>query len=234
MASTVASGRIRAVLFDLDGTLVDSLAAIVAGLGDTLERYAGRRPPRERIVAMVGLPLSKQVAVLDPVPPSEDAIRERVRFAETRFAAHSHLEAVFPHTKELLNLCRGSGIPTAIVTSKTRTEFEAFRTRHPWVEGVDAVVCSTDVERGKPSPDSALLARSLLEVSSGRVVFVGDSTFDVACARAAGCEAWAVAYGAGDRRSLEASLPDRLFEHPRELLQELRKAIDLHPCHARN
>lgn len=234
MASTAASGPIRAVLFDLDGTLVDSVEAIVAGLGDTFERYVGTRPSREQLIGLVGLPLRQQVIVLDPIPPEEEAILERIRFAETKFAEYSHLETVYPYTREILELCRRSGTPTAIVTSKTRTEFDAFRSRHSWVEAVDAVVCSTDVERGKPAPDSALRARSLLGAEAGRVVLVGDSTYDVACARAAGCEAWAVAYGAGDRRSLEATTPDRLLDRPKELLEELQQAIHACPCHVRS
>ncbi|MCX7799892.1 MAG: HAD family hydrolase [Fimbriimonadales bacterium] len=234
MGSAASSDRIRAVLFDLDGTLVDSLRTILAGLGDTLERFAGFRPRPEALQSLVGLPLSAQVVAFDQPGGAPVDVQERVRFAEERFEHHASLERVFPCTEEILMLCRRASVPSAIVTSKTRSEFQSFRTRHPWVDLVDAVVCSTDVPRGKPEPDSALCALRRLGVEGGRSVLVGDSTFDMECGRRAGCEVWAVAYGAGSLQALLGARPDRVLADQTELLRALEQEVVSFPCPARN
>ncbi|HWD40789.1 MAG TPA: HAD family hydrolase [Fimbriimonas sp.] len=217
----------RAALFDVDGTLVDSLAAIVLGLGDTFETFGGRRPGDSEIRAMIGLPLTKQMGRYGA---SDDVVAEMIPHAVERMEHHFHMETLFEPAVECLHVCRRNGIKTALVTSKNTQELAAFMKRFTGGSAVDVVVCSSDVPHPKPAPDSALLACERLGVSPSECVFIGDSVFDLRCGRAAGMASVAVSYGAGNREALLEESPDLLFDSPEDLLAWAQEAFLLSSC----
>ncbi len=223
-----------AVLFDVDGTLVDSMEMIVRGLGDVFERFKGRRPDRGEILALIGLPLRKQLRLYSDVEPTTEQIDEMVAFTLARFDELAEFESTFPAAIEALKLCHKQGLKTALVTSKCGVELSGFMKRFEGAHYVDATVCSTDVNHPKPNPESALLACERLGVSPSRTVMIGDSIYDLRCARGAGVAAIAVAYGAAERDALLAEKPDAMFEAPEDLLAWTQTAFLVTPCPARS
>jgi HAD superfamily hydrolase (TIGR01549 family) len=210
--------RFDAVLFDVDGTLVDSVEMIVLGLGDAFEKYLGNRPEDEQIRRLIGLPLHKQFGRFMETPPTEAQIKEMSSYTLERFEIHRHRERWFDSAIEALKLSHDHGIKTALVTSKNAEELAAFLPVFPGTPYLNASVCASDVSRPKPEPDSAILACERLGVARDKAVMVGDSVFDLRCARAAGISGIAVSYGAGLREDLLNEQPNALFDTPEELL----------------
>jgi pyrophosphatase PpaX len=217
----------QAVLFDVDGTLIDSLFFIAQGLGDAIDRFAGFRPEGSELKSLIGLPLMNQMALYAKDPRDID---EMAQFAMDRMRFHATQEQHFEGAVECLRLCHEHGIKTALVTSKNGAEFAEFFPNFSYRSYVDAAVCASDVSHPKPSPESAYLACERLGVTPNRCAFVGDSIYDMRCGRSAGMTCIAVAYGAGSRDLLEAEEPDMLFETPEALLEWATQSFTLTSC----
>lgn len=224
----------RAILFDLDGTLIDTLDMILRGLRDTYERFDGTSPEPSTIRKLIGLPLSSQVMAFAEKIGTDRELADRVAFAQDRFAAYSHLETIFPHTLEILKRCADCGLTRAIVTSKTATEFQAFLARNRWAEQLDALVCSSDVRHGKPAPDSAVAAMQKLGVEPHETILVGDSIFDIQCGNSAGCTTWGVGYGACSLEDLGAAGAKSVFQTQTELLAAITNQVLKPTCPAKS
>ena len=220
----------KAVLFDVDGTLVDSMAKIVMGLGDAIEHFAGKRPPDKEIQSLVGLPLSAQFKRYLPFEPSREQMDEMITYTIGRYDHHKHLERPFEPAIETLRLCQQAGLKTALVTSKNTAEMEIFLRGFVGKPYVDAYVCASDVPQPKPKPDSAIRACELLQVEPGDACFVGDSIFDMQCAHAAGNTPVAVAYGSVPAATLEKENPALILETPEALLEWAQRTLFQTTC----
>lgn len=209
----------KAILFDVDGTLVDSLEVIIAGLGEAYAKFADYRPPRNEIRALVGTPLRDQLKLFRKEPISPEMLAEAMEFAIEQFEANAHLEVFFGPAIEALRMAHADGIKTALVTSKSAREIAGFLTRFPAAHAVDATVCADDVTHPKPHSECVFLALEKLGVCAEEAVLVGDSVFDLQAARGAKVSTIAVAYGAGTLSDLLAEHPDILLRRPDELLE---------------
>lgn len=217
--------RFEAVLFDVDGTLVDSIDVIVRGLGDTFEQFFHIRPDDAEIRSLIGLPLSKQYGRYMTTTPTEEEVARMSLYTLNRYQFHRRTEKWFEPAIESLRICHESGVKTALVTSKNGQELAEFLPVFPGAAFVDTIVCASDVSHPKPDPESALLACERMDVDPSRAAMVGDSTFDMRCARRAGLSCIAVAYGAGSRATLLAERPELLFDTPEELLAWAKSAF---------
>jgi pyrophosphatase PpaX len=215
----------RAVLFDVDGTLVDSLEMFIRGLGDTYEHFLGKRPSPDDIKALCGIPLSKQMRLFQDSEPSDEQVEAMIDYALGRYTVHEEHEVHFPAAVATLELCHRRGVKTALVTSKNAVELSGFLKRFSGAEFVDFTVCASDVQHPKPAADSALLACRKLGVEPHEAVFIGDSIYDIRCARSAGVASVAVAYGAAHRDVLTSEMPDLLLDTPEELLEWAQSAF---------
>ncbi|HVL39543.1 MAG TPA: HAD-IA family hydrolase [Fimbriimonadaceae bacterium] len=219
MPSGIDLSQTQAVLFDVDGTLVDSLPMLIRGLGDTFERYVGFRPADAEIQAMIGMPLRVQLTRYHTKPVKESELAEMIAYTIDRYDAHEHLERLFAPAVETLRILHLAGIRTALVTSKNAEELRRFLLRFPGADDVDTTVCASDVTNPKPHPESAELACAKLNVQADRCVLIGDSIYDMQCGRRAGLKCVAVSYGSGLREELLAQQPDLLLETPEALLE---------------
>ncbi len=209
----------RALLFDVDGTLVDTLSALIPGLGDAYEQFIGFRPSEAEIRNLIGMPLRVQMRLFQQPEPSDERVAEMAAFAIQRFEAYKDREREFAPSVEALRLLHRNGYKTALVTSKSDVELASFLTRFAASDAVDTTVCASDVENPKPSPDSAFLACERLGVSPREAVFIGDSIYDMQCARSAGIATIAVSYGSSAEEALLAEHPDHLIRSPEQLLE---------------
>jgi len=224
----------KAALFDVDGTLVDSTDVIVRSLGDTYERYVGIRPGNDKIRALIGMPLQSQLRLFQSTPPSDDRLSEMISFAIGRFESNKSLETTFDASVEVLRMCHRSGIKTALVTSKNAVELELFLQRFPGADAVDETVCASDVHQPKPNAESAILACRKLGVAPHETVMIGDTVYDMRCARDAGVAPVAVGFGASTIESLLAETPAAFFETPELLLEWARESLLEYSCQERS
>jgi len=207
--------RYPVVLFDLDGTLIDSGPIILASMKHASLTVLGREPDEERVRAAIGGPgLVAQMRELNP-----ERVDELVEAYRTHNEPlHESLES-FLDVPELLPVLRQEGRRLGLVTAKRLRTIELALDRFPVLrETMDVVVGAEDTERHKPDPDPVLEALRRLDADAEDAVYVGDSPFDVRAAKAAGVGAIAVGWGGihADERLL-AEEPDALVHTAGEL-----------------
>lgn len=206
--------RFATVLFDLDGTVVDSGAIILASLRHATKTVLGETIPDERLLATVGgSGLASQMRDFDP-----ERVEELVRvYTEHNRPLHSELAAC-DGMLELLEELKRKGRKLGIVTAKRRATVElAFETVP--IEHLFAVVVAGDeTERHKPHPEPLLRALAQVGADAGTAAYVGDSPFDVQAAKAGGLAAVAVTWGRiHSRGRLAQEEPDHLVDTVEEL-----------------
>ena len=217
--ATIALVRFPVVLFDLDGTLIDSGPIIVASMKHAALAVLGRDVDEALLTAAIGGPgLVAQMRSLDP-----DRVDELVdAYREHNEPLHEQLEA-FWEVVEVLPRLRAQGRRLGIVTAKRRATVRLAFDRLPGLEdNFEVLVAAEDTERHKPDPDPLLEALSRLGADPAEAAYVGDSPFDVRAARAAGVFAVAVAWGGiHGEEVLSAEGPDAFVRHAEELLDVL-------------
>jgi len=210
---------VEAVLFDIDGTLIDTVELIVQALAYTYQRHLEVQLPREELRRLIGLPLAVQMRYLDDriARQADHAAMEADEIAY--YEANKHLERVIPEVVEAV--CRASlkGLKTALVTSKNRAELEHTMPRLKLQKVVNAVISANDTARPKPAPDPVIKALETLNTEAKHAVFIGDTVYDLTCGRAAGVQVAAVAWGAHLPDDLHAMQPDYYFKTPADLLK---------------
>jgi pyrophosphatase PpaX len=208
--------RYPTVLFDLDGTLIDSGAIILASFKHATRTVLEREIPETELAARVGgSNIYDQMRAID-----EAQADELVRvYREHNEPLHDELE-IFEGVEHLLARLKEEGRRLGIVTAKRRTTVELAFAVLPLERYFDAVVTSDMTERHKPDPAPVLAALELLGSEPSEAAFVGDSPFDVGAGQAAGVFTVAVAWG--NIHPVEALLEaDALVETPEELLDAL-------------
>jgi pyrophosphatase PpaX len=206
--------RYDPVLFDLDGTVVDSGAIILASLRHATKTVLGETIPDERLLATVGgSGLASQMRDFDP-----ERVDELVRvYTEHNLPLHAEL-AAFDGMLELLEDLKAEGRRLGIVTAKRRATVEVAFEHLPIRHLFDVVVAGDETERLKPQPDPLLLALERLGAEPEGAAYVGDSPFDVAAAKAAGMTAVAVTWGRiHEAERLAREDPDHLVDSAEEL-----------------
>jgi pyrophosphatase PpaX len=217
---------VKAILFDVDGTLIDSIDMVVAGLGDTYEKYSGVRPQDIAIRELIGKPLVDQMHLFGCSPKNNSELEEMMQYTISRYEAHSSLEKEFPHTIDALISCFKAGIKTALVTSRNQQELDELKSSFRGWEFAHEAICASHVTKPKPDPESAVLAMKKLGVKPTETVMIGDSVFDIRCAHGAGLRSGAALYGAGKSEDLLALAPDFVFTHPKDLLDWVSNLIE--------
>jgi pyrophosphatase PpaX len=210
--------RYSTVLFDLDGTLIDSGAMILASFRHATRTVLEREIPDAELAALVGgMNIHEQMRTLDA-----RHVDELVRvYREHNEPLHADLQA-FPGVENLLGELQAQGRKLGVVTSKRRRTVDLAFAVLPIERFFDAVVTSGDTERHKPNPEPVLLALERLGADRADAAFVGDSPFDVRAGKAAGVFSVGVSWGGlhSDERLVEAGA-DVVVHRPEDLLDVL-------------
>jgi pyrophosphatase PpaX len=214
--------RFPVVLFDLDGTVVDSGAIILASMRHAAKEVLGIEPPEDELMAAVGGPgLEAQMRSLAP---------DRVEELVTAYRAHNeplHDQlASCEGIDDVLVRLKDDGRRLGIVTAKRRATVELAFANVPLGHLFETVVGGDETEHHKPDPQPLLLAADRLHVRPDDCAYVGDSPFDIRAAKAAGMHAVAVTWGGiHSREKLEREHPDAIVDTPEELLDVLDESI---------
>jgi pyrophosphatase PpaX len=206
--------RFPVVLFDLDGTVIDSGDIILASMRHAAKEVLGLEPADEELMAAVGGPgLEAQMRALSP-----DRAEELVTvYREHNEPLHEGL-ACCAGIDDLLVELKDEGRRLGIVTAKRRKTVELAFAQIPIEHLFETVVGGDETERHKPDPEPLLLALERLDAKPEDTAYVGDAPFDVKAAKAAGVYAIAVTWGGiHNRAKLEAEEPDAIVDSPEEL-----------------
>jgi pyrophosphatase PpaX len=210
---------IQTVLFDLDGTLIDSVQLILDSYRHTLASHG--LPPRsdEEWLRGVGTPLTAQFADWQNDPDTMAALIATYR--EYNLANHDRMVRVFPGVVEAVRAVRERGVSTGLVTSKARQGALRGLRLVGLDDAMDVLVCADEVTNAKPHPEPVVAAVRLLGADTAATVYVGDSIHDLHSGRGAGVRTAAVLWGPFTRSQLEPGEPDFWLEHPSDLLRLL-------------
>ncbi|TDB94832.1 HAD family hydrolase [Micromonospora fluostatini] len=208
-----------AILFDVDGTLVDTPGGMTTVLRAVVTEH-GRTATDEQLRRTVGRPLAASFATLLAVPADHPEVaraanRARELFTETVIPTAARL--VFPGVPELLATLRDRGHPLGVVTSKVRPSAVELLAATGLLDAFDTLACHGMTERGKPHADLALLAADALGVPPARCIVVGDAVDDVRMANAAGMTAFGVTTGVASRIELLLAGAGAVFTGPATL-----------------
>ncbi len=194
-----------AVLFDLDGTLVDSIGLLVQSMEYAYEGRT-RRPQVAEWIQLIGTPLDDMLGRW--ADDAEDVELLRARYREHQIAKHDAMTAAYPGTVEAIHTLHAAGHPLAVVTSK----LEVGARRSLKFIGVEdcftAVVGIDHTAKHKPDPEPVHFALSRVGVPPERAIFIGDSTHDMRAGQAAGVITAAALWGPYSRAELEPTRPD--------------------------
>jgi pyrophosphatase PpaX len=210
--------RLPVVLFDFDGTVVDSGGIILASMRHATREVLGRDYGDAELMQSVGGPgLEAQMAAFAP-----DRIDELVRvYRAHNEPLHDQL-LVCDGMDAALERLHADGCRLGIVSAKRRSTVELAFEHVPIAHLFETVVGGDETERQKPDPAPLLLAAERMGVDPAEAAYVGDSPFDIRAAKAAGMYAIGVTWGRiHDRGLLEAEAPDALVDSPEELLERL-------------
>lgn len=207
--------RYDCILFDLDGTLSDSIELILAAYRHTMQVHLGHELPDERWLRGVGIPLETQLAEFARTP--EEATAMRATYAEYYIERHDAQITMFPGAIEGVTALLSQGISIGLVTSKSRVGVQRTLRLHKLEDFFDVIVSADDTAKGKPAPDPVLFALDQLNQAPERAAFVGDSPHDLQAGRAAGVATVAVSWGPYPREDLKACHPTEWLQHPNDI-----------------
>jgi len=207
----------RAVIFDLDGTLLDTFPAIVRAWNAGMEPLFGRAFEPQEVVSHFGLP-DEQVlrAAFPPVFSDEEkgAAMERY-FAEYR-SAHDAIEP-FAGIESLLSFLEIRGVPLGVMTGKGRRACDVTLAHFGWTKRFESVVTGSEVTHQKPHPEGPLRVARELGIAPEDCVFVGDSPADIGAAEGAGMFSVVAGWHDFYFAQLKALRPDLWPQSPFEL-----------------
>jgi pyrophosphatase PpaX len=210
----------RAVLFDLDGTLLDTKELILSSFRYATREVLGEALPDEAVLSYIGIPLKDQAQIFAP-----GHVDEMLRvYREHNARVHDELIRYFEGTREMLDELRAEGRRLAVVTSK-RNGLAVRGLTYFGLEGYfEFVIGSEDTTKHKPEPEPLLLGAERLGLLPSDCVYVGDSPFDMQAARAAGIVAVGALWGMFTRAQLADAGAQHEAASPRELPATLREA----------
>lgn len=188
----------RLAIFDVDGTLVDSQAMIAASLTAAFRAEGLAVPERSRMMSIVGLSLVDAMAALAPDETATAHERLAAAYKEAFWqhrAKGEHTESLFPGAEELLVKLRARGdVTLGIATGKSRRGVAHLIEKHGW-DGWFATVQTSDDHPSKPHPSMVVTALAETGLQPAAAIMIGDTSFDIEMARAAGVGAAGVAWG---------------------------------------
>lgn len=197
------------VIFDWDGTLMDSTGRIVHCMQQAAADLGLAPLPAERVRRIIGLGLPQAIASLYPEldDPGIEAMRDR--YAVHFIAAEATPCALYPGALAVLDHFRAAGIPMAVATGKSRRGLVRVWENTGLGHYFHGSRCA-DESRSKPAPDMVLELLAEFRVQPDNAVVIGDTSFDLDMARAAGVPAIGVTWGAHDLATLAACAPAAL------------------------
>jgi pyrophosphatase PpaX len=195
----------HAILFDLDGTLVDTIELIMKSMEFTFRDFDGPRPTRDVWLEGLGITLRTQLAAWARTPAELDWLIARYRVFQSEH--HDAMTAPYPGVTEVLDELRAAGHPMALVTSKLHALATRVLRHVEFVSHFDTVVGGDSIENPKPHPEPVFRALTDLKRPAHQAIFVGDSPHDIRAGNAAGVATAAALWGPFSREQLTPAQP---------------------------
>ena len=209
----------KAVLFDMDGTVLDTLTDLTAAVNTTLRRFGLPEVTREKVRASLGNGASRLIHACVPEGTDEALAQEALAWYRPWYDAHCCVETgPYPGIPELMGRLKARGIRLAIISNKGDEAVQELAGR--FFPGLlETAVGESETVRRKPDPDAVLAAAERMGLAVGDCVYVGDTEVDLATARNAAMDCIAVTWGFRSEEQLRADGAEKLA-HTAEELEE--------------
>jgi pyrophosphatase PpaX len=214
----------QTVIFDLDGTIADTLPLIYEAFNAALEPVAGRRLTEPEIRALFGPPDSRSIRDFAGAAEADAAY---ARFLAVYEGEHERLAGLHPGMDDLIRACKAAGMNLGVVTGKSRRTALLTLRLIGVLDLIGAVYAGDDVARQKPDPEAIFaILRDLHHAAGAPGAIVGDGHVDVLAGRAAGLTTIAVTWGSPDHADLLAARPDIVCDTTEELAAALGVSLN--------
>lgn len=213
---------IRTILFDLDGTLLDTHDMILVSMRYAINEAEGKNHTDEELMAGVGTPLYDQMLGFanGDVARAEELVTIYRTYND---AIHDERVSAFPGTKESLEKLARAGYRMGVVTSKRHWLAERGLEKTGIASFFEVLIGADDWPESKPEPGPILHACELLDTAPEECVYIGDSPFDIQAANAAGCTSVAALWGMFPAETLAACKPDLSCASLEEFVREIAR-----------
>ena len=183
-----AMGKYKHLLFDVDGTLLDTEELIVRSFQETVRHFGGGEISRETIITNMGIPLDPQIKLFLGEKSAEDVRKIREYYVAFQRAIFQDYLSAFSGVEGSLEKLKQSGVSLAIVTSRLRPSLETYLEFCKIDRYFQVIVTPEVTVKHKPHPEPVLAAMEMLKARPEETVFVGDAVFDMEAGRAAGVD----------------------------------------------
>ena len=175
----------RHVVFDIDGTLINTAFANLCSLRDAVRHYTGKDYSHEELTFSLGRSAVDTMKILGVDPSFYEAV---VTMWEEHLQNYADSIHYFPGIPQVVESLHAKGYPIGIVTSQSKAEFASFAILDQLRPYFGEVICAEDTQKHKPNPDPLLKYAELAGVDISEVTYIGDSPYDKACAVSAGAK----------------------------------------------
>jgi len=225
--------RYDLILFDLDGTLVETAPEICDAVNDTLQHFGFARVSQGQVNDWIGHgTLELLIQALAAVQNhSAETVRHSTQRPAIATLFKTHYRApcgtrsdCYPKVKQVLVDLKACGLRLAVVTNKEGAYTQTVLDAHDLTALFDQVVSGDTLATKKPHPHGVLACLDMFGMPPDRALFIGDSSIDIATARNAGVAVWAVPYGYNMGQAIADSQPDRLIQDFGALMEIVESA----------
>lgn len=206
---------IKAILFDLDGTLINTNRLILNSFKHAFKNHLNIEIEDKEIIKFFGEPLIRSMGRFGE--ENKDALIKS--FREFNESMHDTLATSFDGVDEAIRALKDRGIKLGIVTSKREKMTLRSLKLIKLYEYIDVIITPESTEKHKPEPEPIYKACSILNISVDEVIMVGDSIYDIQCGKNAGCQTCAVTYTEFSLEELKELKPDYIVDNLIELIQ---------------
>ena len=213
--------RYKAVLFDMDGTVLDTLADLTNAVNHILAQYGmPQRTPRE-VAGFLGNGAARLLTLSVPAGTGEETVREMLAVYQPWYDAHcAILTAPYPGIVELMEALKKAGVKQAVISNKQDRAVRRLADEHfPGL--LETAVGESESVRRKPNPDAVLAALREMDVAPEDAVYVGDTEVDLLTAQNAHLDCAVVGWGFRTEAQLRAAGAGHIFQSAEELLHWL-------------
>ncbi|MFV9510585.1 pyrophosphatase PpaX [Tepidibacillus sp. LV47] len=211
--------KYKTLLFDLDGTILNTNELILNSFLYTLEKFFPGKYNREMIIPHMGKPLYEQMEIFGGKELAQKMVEV---YREHNLRTHDEYVREFPHVKEVLETLKQEGATLGIVTTKMLKTTMMGLKRFGLDTLISTIVSYEDTEFHKPAPEPVLLAMERLDADPETTLMVGDSQYDIQAAKSAGITAIGVAWSLKGPEFLKQFHPDYIIEDMRDLIPIVR------------
>ena len=213
----------KAVLFDMDGTVLDTVGDLTDAINVSLEKFGFPGRSQEEVKSFLGKGPAHFVNCAVPEGTDEATRRQVLAFYEPYYDSHCQIKtAPYPGIMELLHCLKNRGIQLAVISNKQEAAVKALAARH-FGDLLALAVGTSDSIPCKPNPAAVLSAMGELGVEKSETLYVGDMDVDLNTARNAGIACACVSWGFLGRKKLESLGAEHIVDSTEELLEFILK-----------